>query len=63
MEVGERLVVLLTGEHVSLDDLAELGDEELARLYVTRGVGLRHGKRVDEKLARQIPEVTIEGDK
>ena len=63
VEVGERLVVLLTGEHVSLDDLAELGDEELARLYVTRGVGLRHGKRVDEKLARQIPEVTIEGDK
>ena len=62
VEVGERLVVLLTGRRLSLDDLADLDDEELAELLVARGAGLVHGRVVDERLARQIPEVTIEGE-
>ena len=61
VEVGERLVFLLTGKHRSLDDLRDLDDEDLAELIVSRGVGLVADKLVDERLAQQIPEVTIEG--
>ena len=61
VEVGERLVTLLTGKRRSLDDLADLDDEDLEGLLATRGAGQLAGRFVDESLARQIPEVTIEG--
>lgn len=60
VEVGERLVTLLTGKRRSLDDLADLDDEDLEGLLATRGAGQLAGRFVDESLARQIPEVTIE---
>lgn len=61
VEVGERLAGLLTGERRSLDDLADLDDEDLEGLLATRGAGQLEDRFVDEGLARQIPEVTIEG--
>ena len=60
VEVGERLVTLLTGKRRSLDDLADLDDEDLEGLLATRGAGQLAGRFVDESLARQIPEVAIE---
>ena len=60
VEVGERLAYLLTGERIALDDIADVADEDLARLYAARGAGLVADRQVDESLARQIPEVTIE---
>lgn len=59
VEVGERLVVLLTGKNYRLDDLADVDDEDLAEMYAARGVGLVNDKLVDERLARQIPEFKI----
>lgn len=59
IEIGERLVFLLTGKRRSLDDLADLDDDELGGMYAARGVGLAVDKRVDERLARQIPEVHL----
>ena len=61
VEVGERLVFLLTGKRRSLDDLADLDDDDLCELYVARCAGLASERSVDEGLARQIPEVIIEG--
>lgn len=62
VEVGERLVVLLTGKNYRLDDLADVDDEDLAEMYAARGVGLVNDKLVDERLARQIPEFKISND-
>jgi phosphate transport system protein len=61
VEVGERLVFLLTGKRRSLDDLQDMDDDDLREMYATRGVGLVADKTLDEQLAVQIPEVEIEG--
>lgn len=61
VEVGERLAALLTGSRRSLHDLADLDDDDLRELYAARGAGLSADRFVDKGLARQIPEVTIEG--
>ena len=53
--------VLLMDKRRSLDDLADLDDDDLCELYVARGAGLASERSVDEGLARQIPEVIIEG--
>lgn len=61
VEVGERLVFLLTGKRRSLDDLQDMDDDDLREMYATRGIGLVADKELDEQLAVQIPEVEIEG--
>ncbi len=61
VEIGERLVFLLTGKRRSLDSLNDMDDEDLEEMYATRGVGLVADKTTDEQLAQQIPEVDIEG--
>ena len=40
VEIGERLVFLLTGKRRSLDDLRDLDDDDLQEMYAARGVGL-----------------------
>ncbi len=61
VEIGERLVFLLTGKRRSLDDLNDMDDDDLQEMYATRGIGLVADKTTDEQLAQQIPEVEIEG--
>ena len=61
VEIGERLVFLLTGKRRSLDDLRDLDDDDLQEMYAARGVGLVVGRDTDEQLAKQIPEVKLEG--
>lgn len=61
VEVGERLVFLLTGKRRSLDDLRDLDDDDLQDMYATRGAGFAQARDLDEQLAQQIPEVDLEG--
>lgn len=61
VEIGERLVFLLTGKRRSLDDLRDLDDDDLQEMYAARGVGLVVDRDTDEQLAQQIPEVKLEG--
>lgn len=60
VEVGERLVFLLTGKRHSLDDLRGLDDDDLQEMYATRGAGFAQERDLDEQLAQQIPEVMLE---
>jgi len=61
VEIGERLVFLLTGKRRSLDDLRDLDDDDLQEMYAARGVGLVADRDTDEQLAHQIPELRHEG--
>ena len=61
VEIGERLVFLLTGKRRSLDDLRDLDDDDLQEMYAARGVGLVADRGTDEQLAHQIPELQHEG--
>lgn len=61
VEVGERLVFLLTGKRRSLDDLRDLDDDDLQDMYATRGAGFAQARDLDEQLAQQIPEVDLGG--
>ena len=61
VEIGERLVFLLTGKRRSLDDLRDLDDDDLQEMYAARGVGLVTDRDTDEQLAHQIPELRHEG--
>jgi len=61
VEIGERLVFLLTGKRRSLDDLRDLDDDDLQEMYAARGVGLVADRGTDEQLAHQIPELRHEG--
>lgn len=57
VEVGERVVFLLTGNRESLDNLADLDEEELEDLYVGQNPSLRKGVKKIEKMTSKIPEV------
>ncbi|WP_343005821.1 MULTISPECIES: PhoU domain-containing protein [unclassified Collinsella] len=57
VEVGEKLVFLLTGKRRNLDDLQDLDDDDLAEMYAARSAGLVADKQVDEELVGQIPEL------
>ncbi|MDD3486264.1 MAG: hypothetical protein PHI26_06500, partial [Atopobiaceae bacterium] len=59
LEIGSRLVFLLTGRRQALVDLAALSEDQLKALYVARGEGLSFDIDTDADLARQIPEVSI----
>ena len=61
VEVGEKLVFLLTGKRRNLDDLQDLDDDDLAEMYAARSAGLVADKQVDEELAGQIPELKNDG--
>lgn len=62
VEVGERLVFLLTGKRRSLDDIRDLDDDDLQEMYAARGAALVVDRDTDEQLANQIPEVKLEAD-
>ena len=57
VETGERLVFLLTGRRRSLDDLADLDDDELSDLYAARGACMTSNVGRDIEIANKIPEV------
>ena len=61
VEVGEKLVFLLTGKRRNLDDLQDLDDDDLAEMYAARSAGLVADKQVDEELVGQIPELKNDG--
>ncbi len=57
VEVGERVVFLLTGNREPLDTLADLDEEELEDLYVGQNPSLHKGTKKIEKMTSKIPEV------
>ncbi|NLH92270.1 MAG: hypothetical protein GX481_07480 [Atopobium sp.] len=57
VDVGSRLVLMLTGRHVHLQELSELDDREIASLYTPRSADLLADIDLDRELAEQIPEV------
>jgi phosphate transport system protein len=57
VEVGERLVFLLTGTRGRLDDLADLDEDELEELYASQGASFTLGQGKIERIAESIPEV------
>ena len=61
VEVGEKLVFLLTGKRRNLDDLQDLDDDDLAEMYAARSAGLVADKQIDEELVGQIPELKNDG--
>lgn len=57
VEVGERLVYLLTGNHVHLSELGELNEDDVEDLYVgTTPSFLRENNKI-ENVAQQVPEM------
>ncbi len=59
VEVGNRLVFLLTGRRETLDDLQELEPEELDDMQAAQGLALTMGQKEVVKAANQIPEVEL----
>lgn len=59
MEVGERLVFLLTGRRESLDDLADMDEEELEEIQAAQSVGFTMGQKELVRAANEIPEVEM----
>ncbi len=59
VEVGDRLVFLLTGRRATLDDLQELEPEELDDLQAAQGLALTMGQKEVVRAANQIPEVEL----
>lgn len=59
VEIGERLVFLLTGERTRLSELANLNDEELEEMYVSQAPSFTLGAKKIQHLANQIPEMDV----
>ena len=59
VEVGDRLVFLLTGQRRSLDDLSELDSDEIEEMQVAQGLGLSMGQEGLVSAANRIPEVEL----
>ncbi len=57
VETGGRLVFLLTGKRRDLEQLAQMDDEEINKLYAVRGVGLTRHSDQDAQIIECIPEV------
>lgn len=57
VEVGDRLVFLLTGQRRSLDDLSELDSDEIEEMQVAQGLGFTMGQQKLVEAANVIPEV------
>ncbi len=62
VEVGGRLVFLLTGNHEPLADLADMDEDELEDLYVGQNAAFTLGVEKIERLANQIPEIEVGAD-
>ncbi len=62
VEVGERLVFLLTGNHEALTALADMDEEEIEDLYVGQNASFSLGAEKIERLANQIPEIEVGAD-
>ena len=59
VDVGSRLVLMLTGHHAHLKELSEMDDSELAALYTPHSEVLVANTDFDRELAEQIPEVDL----
>lgn len=59
VEIGERLVFLLTGERTRLSELATLNDEELEEMYVSQAPSFTMEAKKIQYLANQIPEMDV----
>lgn len=57
VEVGERVVFLLTGSREHLGELARLDEEELEDMYVSQAPSFTIGSEKIERVANQIPEM------
>lgn len=62
VEVGERVVFLLTGNRGPLTALADMDEEELEDLYVSQNAAFTLESEKIESLANQIPEIEIGDD-
>lgn len=62
VEVGERVVFLLTGNRGPLTALADMDEEELEDLYVSQNAAFTLESDKIESLANQIPEIEIGDD-
>lgn len=63
VEVGDRLVFLLTGQRQTLDDLADLDEDELNDMQAAQGLSFSMGQREMVKAANTIPEVELTSPK
>jgi len=61
VEIGDRLVFLLTGKRKSLDDLADLDPDEIDEMTRAQGIGFTMGQQKLVEVANQVPEVEIGG--
>lgn len=59
VEIGERLVFLLTGERTHLSELATLNEEELEEMYVSQAPSFSLETKSIEHMANQIPEMDM----
>jgi phosphate transport system protein len=59
VEVGGRLVFLLTGRRRSLEELASLDEGQLDGLYAAQGQGLTLDAARDYEIAEKIPELEL----
>lgn len=57
LQIGERLVFLLTGNREPLSEFANMDEEELEDMYVGQNPSLQKGNKKIEKMTSQIPEV------
>lgn len=57
LQIGERVVFLLTGNREPLGELADLDEDELDDLYVGQNPSLNKGTKKIEKMTSKIPEV------
>ncbi len=57
VEMGGRLVFLLTGKRRNLVQIAQMNDDEINNLYAVRGVGLTRHSDKDAQIIEAIPEV------
>ncbi|NLQ13147.1 phosphate uptake regulator PhoU [Olsenella sp. KGMB02461] len=59
VEVGERLVFLLTGSRAELAVLADMDEEELEDLYASQNAAFTMGADKIETVVNQIPEIEV----
>ncbi len=59
VEVGERLVFLLTGSRAELAVLADMDEEELEDLYTSQNAAFTMGADKIETVVNQIPEIEV----
>lgn len=57
LQIGERLVFLLTGNREPLSEFANMDEEELEDMYVGQNPSLQKGNKKIEKMTSQIPEI------